>query len=333
MDDHTPKADLAAPGEGKRLSNLLKISVRHVVLLNALAESHNLGRAAEAMHTAQPAASHLLKQLEEKLGVKLFERLPSGMEPTIYGEVMIRYARNVIHDFDHAEAEIAELSKGAAGLVRIGSVIEPVPTLLTQSLLAFKTEYPNVRISLDVGTSDALVHSLIQGDLDLVLGRIPEQLHNQDLELTFLDNGERMSVITRPGHPLQNKPHLDISDLFNETWILHPVGSPIRRRIENALMQAKMISKLDVVETASILATTTMIEASDMIAVVPHDVAMHYANYGMVAVLPVDLPTLMVNPGIITRKTKIPSPAVRNFLTYLKQYEDIDRRARASCPS
>ena len=115
--------------------------------------------------------------------------VPRGMVPTIYGEVMIRYAKSVIHDFEHAEAEIAELSKGASGFVRIGSVIEPVPKLLTKSILAFKTENPRVRISLEVGTSDALLPSLLQGDLDLVLGRIPDRLNRQDLEIIFLEAG------------------------------------------------------------------------------------------------------------------------------------------------
>ncbi len=303
------------------IRNILKISIRHIVLLNALNEFRNMGRAANSMHMTQPAASHLLQQLEEKLNVRLFERLPRGMAPTIYGDVMIRYAKSVIHDFDHAEAEIAELSKGASGLIRIGSVIEPVPKLLTKSLLAFKAENPGVRISLDVGTSDTLLPSLLQGDLDLVLGRIPDQFRSNDLEIVFFETGEHMSVIARPGHRLAQKSKITLSDLFDLTWILHPVGSPIRLRIENTLTQARMTSRLDILETASILATTSMIGESDMISVVPRDVAEHYAAYGMVTILPVELPTLMVNPGIITKKSKPFSPAVQQFVNCLKQHE------------
>ena len=310
--------DQSEKSEGLR--KLLKISIRQIVLLNALDEFRNMGRAAVSMHMTQPAVSHLLQQLEEKLGVKLFERLPRGMEPTIYGEVMVRYAKSVIHDFDHAEAEIAELAQGASGLVRIGSVIEPVPILLTKSLLAFKAENPGVRISLEVGTSDALVPLLIRGDLDLVLGRIPDQLQNQNLEIVFFEMGEHMSVIARPGHRLAGKTKIDFSDIADATWILHPVGSPIRLRVESALKQAGVTARLDIVETASLLATTSMIEASEMIAVVPHDVAQHFAKYGMVTILPMELPTLMVNPGMITRKSKILSPSAQKLLNYLKQY-------------
>jgi len=210
------------------------------------------------------------------------------MEPTIYGEVMVRYANSVIYDFDHAEAEISELSKGASGLVRIGSIIEPVPPLLTTSLLALKSDNPGVRISLEVGsTSDTLVPFLIRGDLDRVLDRIPDQLHNQNLEITYFEMDEHMSVIARPGHWLVNKITIDFADIPRATWIFHPIGSPVRLRVESPLLQAGMTAKLDIVETASLLATTAMLEASNMVSVVPHDVARHYAKYGMVTILPI----------------------------------------------
>jgi DNA-binding transcriptional LysR family regulator len=296
----------------------LKISSRQVSLLNALDQYRNMRRAAIAMHTTQPTASLLLQQLEARLNVKLFDRLPRGMEPTIYGEVLIRYARGVSHDFEHAEAEIAELSKGAKGLVRIGSVIGTVPSLLTSRLIAFKANHPRVRVSIDVGTSDTLLPHLVSGDLDVVIGRLPDQLEHLDLAIDQLEEPEKMSVISRPGHQLARKKKIPLADLFALTWILHPVGSPMRLRVEAALRQAKMASPLDVVETTSLIAVTALIEASDMISVVPHDVALHYAKYGMVAVLDVDLPMSMVNLGVITKRTRIFSPAVMEFLSCLK---------------
>ena len=71
-------------------------------------------------------------------------------------------------------------------------------------------------------------------------------------------------------------------------------------------------------ETSSILATTALLESSDMISVVPLDVAQHYANYGMLAILPVELPITMAKLGILTRKQKELAPAVRGFLRTLK---------------
>ena len=91
MDDATAASPTLPAGLFRRL----RIKSRQILLLNALDEHHNLRRAAAAIHTTQPAATALLQQLEEGLGFTLFERHARGMEPTVYGEVMIRYARGV----------------------------------------------------------------------------------------------------------------------------------------------------------------------------------------------------------------------------------------------
>ncbi|MFJ4384865.1 LysR family transcriptional regulator [Pseudomonas sp. NPDC089408] len=296
----------------------LKISSRQITLLNALGEFGNLRRAAAAMHTTQPAASLLLQQLEERLGVRLFERLPRGMQATLYGEVMIRYAQNALHEFEHAQAQIAELARGAQGLVRVGSVMGPVPSVLTKAVLAYKRDYPKVRISLEVGTSDTLLPALLRGDFDMVVGRLPDQSDSQELNIELFEGGEQMRVIARAGHPLAAAVSLQLADLVSQTWILHPIGSPMRRRVESALQAGGMVQSLDIVETASILATTAMLEASEMIAVVPNDVAEHYARYGMVAILPVELPLAMANLGVLTLRSRPKSVALDTLLRYLR---------------
>lgn len=301
----------------------LKISSRQIALLNALGELGNLRKAASAIHTTQPAASLLLQQLEERLGVQLFERLPRGMQPTLFGDVMIRYAQGALHEFDYAEAQIAELARGAAGMVRIGTVMGPVPTLLTRGVLAFKAQHPKVRVAIEVGTSDTLLPALIRGDFDLVLGRLPDQLDSQGLDIQLFEQGEHMRIIARPGHPLANTPDTRLADLAPLTWILHPIGSPMRRQVENALKAAQLIQPLDILETSSILATTAMLQSSDMIAVVPNDVAEHYARYGMITVLPVELPLAMANLGLLTSKARPMSAAVKALLGYLKNTEDL----------
>jgi DNA-binding transcriptional LysR family regulator len=295
----------------------LKISSRQIALLNALGELGNLRKAASAIHTTQPAASLLLQQLEERLGVQLFERLPRGMQPTLFGDVMIRYAQGALHEFEYAEAQIAELARGAAGMVRIGTVMGPVPTVLTRGVLAFKAQHPKVRVAIEVGTSDTLLPALIRGDFDLVLGRLPDQLDSQGLDIQLFEQGERMRIIARPGHPLANRPATCLADLAPLTWILHPIDSPMRRQVENALKAAQLIQPLDIIETSSILATTAMLESSDMIAVVPNDVAEHYARYGMITVLAVELPLAMANLGLLTSKARPMSAAVKGLLGYL----------------
>jgi DNA-binding transcriptional LysR family regulator len=193
-----------------------------------------------------------------------------------------------------------------------------VPAILTQTISRFKGDNPNVHLSIQLGTSDMLLPELLRGDLDVVLGRLPDHYQSDEFDITFLE-GEAMSIVARPGHPLFQRAKLNVSDMVNETWILHPSGSPMRRRVEAALRSAQLVTSLDIIETSSILATTSLMEASDMVSVIPLAVAQHYATYGILKIFPVALPLPMAQLGIITPKRKDQSPAMKGFLECLTE--------------
>jgi DNA-binding transcriptional LysR family regulator len=305
------------PGRLGEKFQQLRLKSQQIMLLAALDEHRNLRRAAAAIHTTQPAATASLQQLEERLGVSLFERLPRGMFPTAFGEAMIRYARGVLHDFEHAIEEIDALASGASGLLRIGSVMGAVPTILTDTLDVFHESNPNVRLSILVETSDLLVPALIRGELDIVLGRLPDGFQGNNLSPEPLE-GEPMCVVGRPGHPMMRKRKLAIGDLLECRWILHPDGSPMRRRIEQAFRTAGIAVIPDILETASILATTSLLAKTDALSVVPEHVARHYAGFGMLGILPVSLPIAMDKLALITRNDRSASAAQSAFVAALK---------------
>jgi DNA-binding transcriptional LysR family regulator len=95
-------------------------ATRQLLLLVALDEEGNIQRAAQMLNMTQPAASKLLKELEDVLEVQLFERLPRGMQPTWYGESMIRHARMVLTNLNQANDELMSLKAGRFGQVGLG---------------------------------------------------------------------------------------------------------------------------------------------------------------------------------------------------------------------
>ena len=94
-----------------------RLKTRQLMLLIAIGDEGNIHRAAEILNMSQPAASKLLKDLEDVLGVSLFERLPRGMRPTWYGETMIRYARIALASLAQAGSELDALKTGRFGEV------------------------------------------------------------------------------------------------------------------------------------------------------------------------------------------------------------------------
>ena len=150
---------------------LMRLKTRQLVLLAQLGSERNLGRAATAMGISQPAGTKLLQQLEDVLGVELFKRLARGMEPTAAGEVLIRYARQMLSDFALVREEMRALRSGLRGSLRVGSVPGAVPGLLAPALVQYKQRHPRVALSVVVDTSDVMLAQLGRGEVDLVLGR------------------------------------------------------------------------------------------------------------------------------------------------------------------
>ena len=112
------------------------LKTRQLVLLVELGRHGSILHAAQGANLTQPAASKLLADLEHALGVKLFERLPRGVAPTWYGEVMIRRAGAALAELDAGHQEVMELLSGLAGRVSVGSVLTPSVTLLPGAVIA-----------------------------------------------------------------------------------------------------------------------------------------------------------------------------------------------------
>lgn len=305
----------------KALSNaalLMRLRTRQLLLLDALGREHNLGRAAAALGMSQPAATKLLQQAEDTLGVQLFTRLARGMEPTPAGEVLIRYARQSVVDFGFAREQVAALRSGLRGRLRLGTVPGALPQLLAPALAGYKRQHPRVAVSVLVETSDVMLEALARGDVDLVLGR-PTGGHTED-ELDILPLlAEPQVAVVRSGHPLLARTPLALEELVRWPWILQPPGAPQRSRFESALREAGLHARLDITETASTVATTSLLEASDMAAVMPASLAAHYARLGVLQVLPLELPLQVPSIHLITRRHRELSPAAQTFAGLLRE--------------
>ena len=130
---------------------------RHLQLLVAMDDYRSLGRVAENVNVTQPAVSKTLGELERGLGVKLFERSPRGIRPTIYGECLVRHARNVLSNLSIARDELRELVSGSKGSTHIGALPAAMPALLPTSLALLKQRSPLTSVMVREATMDTLL--------------------------------------------------------------------------------------------------------------------------------------------------------------------------------
>lgn len=295
-----------------------RIKTRQLMLLIAIGDEGNIHRAAELLKVSQPAASKLLKDLEDALGVALFERLPRGMRPTWYGEALIRHARMALSNLAQAGSELEALKTGRFGEVTVGAITGPALSLLPQAVAIVAREQPDLRVQLVVESSDVLLERLVQNKLDIMIGRLFETHDKTNLSYERLAD-EPVCAVVRPGHPMLAHPTLTLKEFREAPWIVPAMGSVLRHRFELMFQEAGLGAPPHLIETSSILFITKMLQESDFVAVVPTEVARYYASYGMIAILPLQLSCTMDAFGIILRKDWLLSPAAKVVLRALRR--------------
>ena len=284
-----------------------RLKTRQLLLLIALDDYRNIHRAAEELHMTQPAASKQIKDLEEMLDVKLFERLPRGMEPTIYGETMIRHARMALTSLALAHDDIVTLKAGLTGQVEVGVIMTPAMALLPRAIARVKEDAPLLRIGVQLETSNLLLDKLQHGMLDFMIGRIFDTGDTSGLIYEELTE-EPACAVVRPGHPLLERKELKLADIAPLPWIVPPHGSILRYRFDMMFRRAGLEPPANVVDTTAMLMITALLQQTDSLHVMPIEVAQYYASLNVMRILPIELPCKMDAFGIIRHQDHLLSP-------------------------
>jgi DNA-binding transcriptional LysR family regulator len=278
-----------------------RIKTRQLVLLAHLDRLRSLLHAADAAGMSQPAASKLLRELEDALGVTLFERHARGVEPTAYGEIVMRRANSVLSEIRRAQEEVEALKRGESFQVSIGTVLSPGTDLVPMAVALLEQRFPQMVVRVETDTSRPMVARLLGGLLDIVVGRILDPEHAATLAFEPLAE-EPHKLIARAGHPLARRRKLRVEDLVGHTWVLPPVDSVLRERLNAMFLQRGLPLPDRIVETSSLPMTTNLLRRTDMLVALPHEVVRPYCDAGMLCVLSVDLGVRMDSFGIITRR-------------------------------
>ncbi len=290
-----------------------RLKTRQLLLLIALDEQRNIHRAAEELCMTQPAASKQLKDLEDMLEVRLFDRLPRGMAPTLFGETMIRHARMALTSLSLAHEDILALKAGLIGQVEVGVIMTPAMGLLPRAISRIKLDAPLLRIGVQMETSKVLLDLLQRGSLDFMIGRILEEASASGLLYEELTT-EPACAVARVGHPLLAEKNLSLADLATQAWILPPPGSLLRHRWELMFRRAALEPPANAVDTTSLLLITALLQQTDSLHVMPVEVARYYASLNVLSILPIELPCTMDAFGIITRQNHLLSPGAALLL-------------------
>ena len=294
---------------------LNRLRMRQVALLLAIGQHRTLRAAAAQLGLTQPAATKMLQELESAMGHALFDRVGRGLQLTAAGHCVLAYFEGLQGHFDALTRELGELEQGSAGKLCIGSIMAASPAVLTQALIRLKALYPLLTIEITVDTSDRLSDALRRGDLDLVIGRVPDTNAGAFSFSPIAE--EALSIVASPQHPLAGQARVAWAELLAYPWILQPHGSPMREVMEHEFKNQRSPLPRGLIETASILTTTNLIGNSDMLAVMPTEVAERYEAHGLLACLRYTVRQRLSVYGTIAARDRPAGPAATQLMQFL----------------
>jgi len=206
----------------------MHITIRQLAVLEAVARNLSFTKAAEELHLTQPAVSMQIKQIEESIGLPLFEQVGKRVFLTEAGQEMFNYSRSIQQQLAEAEAIIEDLKGVKRGTLTI-AVASTANYFAPRILAAFKATYDKVTFSLDVTNRKGLLSHLDNNDTDLVImGRPPA---NMEVEAEFFMENP-LVAIAPANHPLVGVRNIPIVTLLKETFIIREQGSGTRNAIE-----------------------------------------------------------------------------------------------------
>jgi DNA-binding transcriptional LysR family regulator len=285
-----------------------RLRTRHLLLLTAVGEEGNIGKAAELLNMSQSAASRLLTDLEDIIGSQLFDRLPRGVRANWYGQTMIRHARIALASLSEAATEIDLLKAGRTGRVNIGAISGPAISFVPRAIARVAEQYPLIRIQMQVESSDKLLEALQAGKIEVMVGRLLDHHEKANFNYQRLAD-EPVCAVVRKGHPLLEQENISLGELASASWIVPQVGSILRHRFDLMFREAGFPSPTQLIEAVSPLFVNRLLEETNYLAVVAKDVAEYSAACGQVSILNVPLSCNMDSYGIVTRKDWLLSPA------------------------
>jgi DNA-binding transcriptional LysR family regulator len=313
--------DLLSRARSPRLKSIgpSQLKTRQLVFLVHLDDEGTLARAAAAAGLTQPAASKLLRQVETTLDVKLFERSARGMAPTCYGEILVRHARTALSGLGLAREEITALKSGLSGRATVGTVLSPGTQIVPVAIARVKQRYPGLRLGLEIDPSRQLVQRLLQGHLDMVVGRVLEVGCADELVYEPLATDEPHVIIAGAEHPLARRPGLDLEDLIDQPWILPPEGNLVRDRLFATFIQRGLTPPTNIVETLSLPAITSLLQHSHCVVALPEHAVQPYCKAGILKVLLRNLSLGIGGFGLVTRRHHKLSPAAQLLFNTLRE--------------
>lgn len=277
----------------------------------ATAETGSLRAAARLLGITQPAITRSIRELEQELGVALFDRHQFGMQPTAMGQIMLERARAVVEELRRAREEIGQRQGEMTGEVRIAMSAISTFALMPQAVRSFRSAHPRAVLKIFESFFQPIEGQLFNGQLDFFVGPFADASKGGRLSTETLFINQRV-VIARKGHPLAKA--TSIKQLTGTEWVKQALHD---RESEGDFERPFTLLDLPVprvvMHTTSSIATLLAVANSDLLTSVPKQMLNEPVSHDLFDVLPIE-EELLAAPICLVRRVDVSLTPLAEFM-------------------
>lgn len=281
-----------------------------------VAEREHISEAAIHLHVAQSAVSRQIANLEDELGVQLFERIGRNVKLTPIGKIFLEHSVSAIKAIDFAKKQIDEYLDPEKGTIKIGFPTSLAGHLLPTVISAFKIEHPNVAFHLRQGSYNYLIEAVKTREINLAfLGPLPPKDSILNNTILFTEN---FSVLLNANHPFAKKDKIPLIDLRNEDFVLFPEGYIMQKLVVEACNSVGFTPKVSS-EGEDMDAIKGLVAAGIGLTLLPES-TFYDSTPRFTKKIPIELPNIRRTVGIISPATRDLSPSEKVFHDFVVQF-------------
>ena len=300
-----------------------RLKLRDLHVFFTVAQCGSMAKAARQLRVSQPAISEIIADLEHALRVRLLDRLPQGVEPTMYGNAVLKRSIAVFDELKQSVRDVEFLSDPTTGELRIGCVESLSATIVPQILLQFSKQYPRVVVHVDGLTAPAIdLLGLRNRKYDCTLVRLMRPLGNDSLaddveaELLFDD---RLVIASGVNSRWTRRRKMNLAELIDEPWILPPPDTWHHARVAEAFQARGLGMPKASFNSLSMTLRMQLMAAGPYISVFANSVMRLNAHRYNVMVLPIDLPAPPWPVVLVTLRNRTLTPVAERFVACARE--------------
>jgi DNA-binding transcriptional LysR family regulator len=278
-----------------------------------------MAKAANHLNLTQSAVSKAITELEHTFGVRLFDRTPKGIEPTAYGQALLKGSVGVFDELRQSVNEIEHLADPAVGELRIGCTPPMswgiVPTIIDRLV----RQHPRLAFHVSEADPNTLrYHDLRERRIDLAIGRIFDPITDHDVDADVLYD-EKALVVAGKNSQWAKRRKIALAELVDEPWCAPTPGSFAASLLAEAFREKGLPGPRISAVSFSFPLYNALLATGNFLCLLPNSLVQLSAHLMSFKVLPIELPARPGPVGIITLKKRTLSPIARLFIEQARE--------------